>query len=323
MSELVSFLRQVDIFSLLTVKEIENIIGSLHTIEYGKGEIIFNEGEKGNTLFIVKSGMVEASVQIAGGMKRKIADFRPGDFFGEMSIFEHAPRSAACYTVEKSSLITLPGDEFNTLINKNPFTAIKIMYSMLHITTQRLREKSEFLTEMVLWGEEARKRAITDQLTGVFNRRFLEDALKEYYLSSKKHRKPLSLIMADLDHFRTINDHYSPEMGDKVLIWIVKALKKCLREDDIIARYGGDEFSVILSETRSDAARIIAENIRYEVAKLKSLKKISLPKSKVTISLGIASYPENAEDLKTLKNKADQALYRAKNEGRNRVISEI
>lgn len=318
MSNTVEFLKQVKIFSLLAVQDIESIINHLNYIDVEEGELLFNEGDDGNTLFIVESGKIAGFVLLPNGIRREIAEFAPGDFLGEMSIFENAPRSATCYAKEKTRLLSLLGGDFFEFIDNSPSIAMKIMYRMLNITTRRLREKSEFLADMVVWGEEARKRAITDELTGVYNRRFLDESLQNHFRIAIK--KKISLVMADLDNFRRINEHYSHKAGDRVLVGIIPVFKEYLRKKDILARYGGDEFNVIMPETDLEEAKGIAEKICAEVAGLDLLKGFEESGVKVTISLGIASYPESADSLPALRSGADRALYEAKSGGRNRVV---
>ena len=307
-------------FSLLTVEEIMRIIDLMRYIDIDEEKILFNEGDDGNELFIVKSGRIASFVRLPNGNRREIAEFKTGDFFGEMSIFENAPRSATCYAREKSILFSLRERDFFELILYNPDIATKIMYRMLNIATERLQEKSEFLSDMFQWGEEARRRAITDELTGIYNRRYLDDALDEYFEKAKNSNKSMSIMMIDIDHFREINEIYSHEQVDQAIIAVVSTFKKHLREKDIFARYGGDEFTVILPETSLEDAKLIANKICRDVAALNLVEVFNGDKQQVTISLGIASYPESTEDLETLCNIADQSLYKAKEEGKNRVV---
>ena len=320
MENTVNFIQQVDIFSLLSVEEINQIIDCLRFLDLDKDEILFREGDEGNKLFIVKSGRVASYVQLPHGNKREIAEFTSGDFLGEMSIFENAPRSATCYAKEKSLLLSLYERDFFELILYYPGIAIKIMYRMLNITTERLLEKSKFHSDMVQWGEEAQKRAISDELTGIYNRRFLDNALEEYFEKAKSSDKSLSMIMVDIDNFKKISEYYTHEHVNQVILEVVAIFKKHLRKKDIFARYGGDEFTVLLPDTELKDAMIIAEDICRDVAELNISKILNNEITQVTISQGIASYPENANDLETLCNLADRSLYKAKVEGKNRVI---
>lgn len=316
----IDFLRKINLFLSLSGQEFDHIVRRFHPVEVEAGQTLFKEGDRGNELFIVKSGKVAISVRLRNGLEQEIVEFCSGEFFGEMSIFEKAPRSATCYTKEKSSLLTLYARDFFQLMKHHPNAAIKIMYGMLNTTTQRLRDTDEFLSDMVLWGERARKRAITDELTGVYNRRFLDDALEDLFRTSKEKKKPLSFVMVDLDYFREINEAYGHQAGDRVIIEAVSVFRKHLRRNDIIARYGGDEFTFILPETAAEEARQIAENICREMKDLALLKEYGGSITQITTSQGIACFPEHARDPASLHALADQALYRAKKEGRNRVV---
>lgn len=320
MENSVGFLSQIEIFSLLSQNEISKISGLFKLYEIGEGETLFREGEEGNELFIVKSGVMASSIQLVGGGKREIAVFQPGNFFGEMSIFEKAPRSATCYSKEKSVLISLHEKDFYRIMEQHPDIANKIMYRMLNITTQRLRDTGEFLSDMVHWGEAARKRAITDELTGAYNRRFLDDALENHFDISKNNGTPLTMLMIDLDYFRNINDHYGNAVGDQTITEVVGVFNRILREKDILARFGGDEFTVLMPQTESETARVIAEQIRKDVESLDILKAHKGPISWITLSIGVAAYPEHAQTVNQLKEMVDQALYLAKEGGRNRVV---
>ena len=313
------FLQKVDVFSLLEPEEIKTLINSFHLIEVEEEKTLFKEGDEGNELYIVKSGKVAVSIRHSDGVEREIVELKEGDFFGEMSIFENAPRSATCHAKEKSVLLKMKEEDFFELIQSFPLAAIKIMYRMLNITTKRLRDSSGFLSNMVTWGEKARKRSITDELTGVYNRRFLDDALVDYFEAARNTDKPLTVVMTDLDYFRDINELYGDKTGDRTILAAVDVFKKVLRKDDIVARYGGDEFTFILPDTGHDEGLKLAERVRLKVSQLKILEKEKGPIRNVTTSQGLASFPENAEELTKLMEKADKALYRAKDKGRNRV----
>lgn len=320
MDNSLSFFHKVHVFSSLTDSEIKTIAKSLKLSSAKKGDIICRQGDEGKILYIVKEGKAAGAILLAGGEQKEIVEFSPGDFFGEMSIIENAPRSATCYVKESGFLYKLHKKDFFKIIESNPQIAIKIMYKMLNITTQRLRKTGSLVSDMVRWGNEASKRAITDELTGAYNRRFLENSLDDFVIDAKRSKKPLSLIMADLDYFREINEAYGNETGDKVILKAAEVFKSSLKEKDILARYGGDEFTILLPATGIKAAKEIAESIRVKMEKLDILKDYKGPVTRFSISQGISSYPETANDLKSLKKQADKALYAAKEAGRNRVM---
>jgi len=315
------FLHGIKVFSGLEPGEIDVLSGYLTSVKLKRGDILFREGEPGNDLYIIKSGAVSVGILLPDGSEHEIARFALGDFFGEMSIFDNAERSATCRALEKAVLYSLSKKAFSGLINERPSVAMKLMYEMLKVTTQRLRSTSELVTDMVQWGESASKRAVTDELTGAYNRRFLEDSLGGYVVEAGEKGRELSLAMVDLDHFRQINEAYGQGTGDKVIHDAAEVFKRLLRPRDILARYGGDEFVIVFPETDISDAEQVASSICHEVAGLGLLRDVQGPVTTVTASMGLATYPRHARDLDGLRQAADAALYRAKEAGRNRVCS--
>ena len=315
-----AFLERVRVFSLLSREDVERVTSHLSAVELAEGQTLFHEGEAGKELYILAEGKVAISISLPDGTGQQIAQFAPGDFFGEMSIFDNAPRSATCRALTRSVVFSLSKDAFSDIIAQHPRIALKLMYRMLNVTTQRLRDTSAFVSEMVLWGESARKRAITDELTGVYNRRFLEDSLGGYLSEAGEKGTQLSFVMADLDHFRQINEAYGPEKGDLAIRSAAGVFRSIVKERGVIARYGGDEFVIILPRMGPEEATSLMTRTCEEVSRLEIFKDLKGPITGVTSSMGVASYPEHATDLSSLRAAADAALYRAKEEGRNRVV---
>lgn len=162
--------------------------------------------------------------------------------------------------------------------------------------------------------EHSRRLANTDGLTGLHNHRHLQERLSQEIERAERYRRPLSVIMADLDHFKRFNDSYGHPRGDEVLIQVSKTLREVSRAADIVARYGGEEFTLILPETPASDAGVLAERARQCVEALG----IGGTGARVTLSLGIAAFRPGLtkEDL---IGAADAALYAAKRRGRNRV----
>jgi len=157
--------------------------------------------------------------------------------------------------------------------------------------------------------------SITDGLTGLYNHRHFHEQLEVEVNRAQRYDLNLSLIMIDLDHFKKFNDSYGHLEGDTLLRKIAQILKSSLRETDYVARYGGEEFAVILPETNKAGASFAAERVRKTISE-QTFGEVG---EKMTISLGVASYPDDACLRTDLIKKADEALYRAKKEGRNRT----
>lgn len=179
------------------------------------------------------------------------------------------------------------------------------------------------LERNVLYGqtEELKKLSITDPLTGLLNRRYFQERLEEEIARSQRHGRSLSLMMLDIDGFKTYNDTFGHPSGDRLLKLVSDAIMSSVRSMDIVARYGGDEFLVLLPETEPARAAHIAERIRMEVADV-ALAPGSTPARgivAVTVSIGIASYPRNGGTLEQVIEQVDRALYQAKAKGKNRT----
>jgi len=160
--------------------------------------------------------------------------------------------------------------------------------------------------------------SITDELTGIANRRHFEWRLAEEVERARRYQYPLSALMLDLDHFKRVNDTYGHQIGDIVLQQIAQRLKRVLRRTDFLARYGGEEFVVLAPQTPADRALILAERLRQVIAESPISVSPDL-QLRITISIGVAVFPEHAQNGNELVRAADEALYKAKQTGRNRV----
>ena len=314
-------LNEVGIFADLTATETKHVAEILHRRELSKEEVLFHEGDEGQELFIVESGRLGISVKAQDGSDLDITEFGPGDFFGEMSIFEQEPRSATCYTKSASVLLSLHETDLVALIERRPQLAMKIMHRMLTITRDRLDHTGSFLTEMVQWGEAARKRSITDELTGFYNRRYLDESLPSLVKKALDNANPICMCMLDLDHFRLINEEISHAVGDQVLERSVAVFREALKDTDIAIRYGGDEFVIIMPDTELRDAEVRAGAIRSGIESLDVLDGFDISIKNVTTSVGLACLPKHADDAPSLAAAADSALYGAKEGGRNRVTT--
>ncbi len=196
-------------------------------------------------------------------------------------------------------------------------TATLIPLGKREVILITLRDCAERIEEF----KKAVHQAITDGLTGVYNRVFFENYLLQQIETAKRYNKKLSIVMADLDRFKKINDHYGHQIGDVVLKKVAEVIRTSMRKSDITARYGGDEFVLILPETDKVGCKIIVERIKDLVKKKEIIIKYKGVEKKLrtTISMGIAEY-NNKETKIDLIQRADQALYDAKKKGKNSII---
>ena len=174
------------------------------------------------------------------------------------------------------------------------------------------------ITEHKLLEEELRRQAHVDYLTGVYNRRHCMERAEQELSRAHRYGKPLSMLMLDIDHFKLINDRYGHKVGDTVLKAVADLSHATLRDVDILGRLGGEEFAVLLPETDRPAALDAAERLRETIANARIPLAGSEPVS-FSVSIGVSSMGSAEDNIDVLLNRADKALYEAKDGGRNRV----
>jgi diguanylate cyclase (GGDEF)-like protein len=168
--------------------------------------------------------------------------------------------------------------------------------------------------------DQIRREVVTDPLTNLYNRRFFEKRAAEEISRSLRHQQPTTLLMLDVDHFKSINDTYGHQTGDKVLQAVANYLKESVRQSDICGRFGGEEFVLLLPNTPGRSAVYLADRLRRGFAEV-MFTGLGIPAHvSVTISGGVATCPRDATTLDQLLRRADQALYEAKRAGRNRIV---
>lgn len=174
-------------------------------------------------------------------------------------------------------------------------------------------------TYLIYWEKKYRKQALTDCVTSVYNRSYLEHSLRNEIEKAKERRTLLSIIMIDIDNFKAINDRFGHKSGDLVLEQVADLIQANIRDVDFVARYGGEEFIVALPEIGPDRALEIAERIRNTIEQSTFTGANPASVITVTVSCGLAAYPVTAKNLDELMQKADEFMYEAKRAGRNQV----
>ena len=206
---------------------------------------------------------------------------------------------------------------------------VESSYRQNEALQQRNRELVEMQAELYAMNQQLERMAITDSLTGCYNRRYLMQQLEHEIMTNIRYNIPFAIFLFDIDLFKSINDLYGHLVGDEVIKHTADTVRRCLRRTDIVARYGGEEFTVYLPHTNRVQALMLAERVRQAVSSSEVRTGVNGRTVQVTISMGVLAVEESNSDriddpkeyLRELFARVDAALYRAKNGGRNRIVA--
>jgi len=226
-----------------------------------------------------------------------------------------------------TAITAIQGGAYDYLVK--PFEDIALISSVARRAVEKIRltEENKSLIEKLKQKNEElehvnrilKELTIRDGLTGLYNHRYFQENLAMEILRSKRYARTFSLVFLDVDFFKRYNDTHGHLHGDAVLVALSKLLIAGLRKTDVAVRYGGEEFVLLLPETSKEYAFTVAGTLREKIAAHPFPGRETQPQEKVTVSMGIAAFPEDGSDGSTLLHHADKALYQAKNGGRNRV----
>ena len=312
------------LFGDLSELELNAVTAFLEPKKLSTGEVIFKEGEAGEEMYILISGSISAVVGHPDGSRHQMFEIKPGDFFGEMSVIANETRSATLTARTDCELLVFNGIDFYRIIYDHSIIGAKMLKAIRRVQNSWLEQTSKHLNELMRWGETARRRAVSDDVTNLYNRRFLEETASNRFAQGAVGPRNISLMMMDLDRFHEINNKYGPRVGDLVFIAVAEILRSSTRTEDICARLSGDEFAVLLPDAGAEEARIIAERICHTMASRIIQVPVGPDKPEkigisISTSVGIASAPVHTDNWQDLFLMADRALSRAKELGRNRV----
>jgi len=199
-------------------------------------------------------------------------------------------------------------------------------YLVVRGLAEQDKEKFHILAQQFISGvkgaflfKKVQELTIVDSLTQTFNRRYFMERFQEEISRCQRFKLKLSFVMADIDHFKEINDQYGHLVGDAILREVTGVLKENIREIDFMGRFGGEELSIVFTETDTEPARYACERIRKAIES--RIFHVYDEDLKVTLSLGLATFPSHAKEAETIIEKADEALYQAKEQGRNRTCT--
>ncbi len=305
-----SLLESIRLFRGVDPQTIADLLPGCGRIDVAEGDVLLLPERTNRCVYIVLSGRL--SVHLGSLNAPKIADLAAGSCAGEMSLIEDKDPSAYVVAVEDSHLMVISHHVLWQLVDRS-HTFSK---NLLVVLSERVRSDNEFIASSLGVLRQAELNAVTDALTGLGNRHWMNDMFGRELIRAGSSGMSLCLMMIDVDNFKSFNDRYGHLAGDRVLVAVSEALRDYLRPTDLIARFGGDEFAALLPGIKLDQARQTAERLRQHVAGI-APPSLSTP---ITISIGVsANGPQ--DDVASLVARADGAMYEAKERGRNCVAT--
>jgi diguanylate cyclase (GGDEF)-like protein len=321
MDEKLNLLRNVKLFAQLNEEERAIIASYCEFTHYKDGETIFEEGTVGDCLFIVQTGEARIVKRLEDGKVRDIARFIPGELFGELDLFEDIPRTATAIAETDTMLLTFPGPDqdqnFQEILDDYPYIFARVLHILIALIASRIRSTNKLLSEKTQWVDDLRKQILYDKLTGLYNRTFLTE---DFPLQLPKYGSKTTVLVLKPDTFKHINDTYGHTAGDKVLQLMADTVKSGIRPADIVIRYRGDEFVVILPDTETDKGVKIAESLKDKLDKINIKPFINNDDFMTTWSIGAATYPVHADDHEGIIKVTFETMLKKRESGGNGVL---
>jgi len=305
-----SFLPRLNLFRNVSPESIEVYLERSNVIGLKAGEILIEPEKENKHLYCLLSGRLQ--IHLDSVTKPPYTSLEPGECAGEMSVIDQKVPSAFVIASEESRLMMIDQETLWAMVN----VSHAIARNLLYILSGRVRNDNVFIVDGFEIQHRYEQYAMIDALTGLHNRRWMNEMFDREIKRCTMDNEMLCLGMLDVDHFKQFNDRYGHLAGDQVLSKLGITLRHYLRPNDMVARYGGEEFALLLPQTAVSEALMIAERLRKGVAELSLGTFNSAVLPRVTVSIGIAKI-QTGDTLEKLLDKADAALYQAKKNGRN------
>lgn len=299
-------IRQLRLFQNVAANNLQQLLNEFCACDLDSSEILLSPFNRNQHLYLLLEG--ELKVYLGSLDNQPVSTLRPGDCAGEISFIDNERPSAYVVATQPSRVLRLHRESLVSLFGQSP----ELMQNLLQLLCERVRQGNRLILD-------SEQNANIDILTGCFNRRWLEHVYERESTRCAFNGQPLCMLMLDVDHFKAYNDHHGHLAGDYALCLVAHTLRNQLRPKDSMVRYGGEEFVILLPELDADDARTIGERLRQSLEQVGSFYSPVGVLPGVTISIGMAQMQER-DGLETLIARADAALYKAKQQGRNRLF---
>jgi diguanylate cyclase (GGDEF)-like protein len=290
---------------------VSSALAASSTRELRAGDVLLRAGQPNRTLFIVLDGSLD--IHLSGGDNPPHTTLGPGECVGELSIIDSRPVTADVVANEPTVVLEIDRDQLWSMIDVSP----ELARNLLEILAGRVRHDDLVIAETARLQRHFERAATVDGLTGLRNRRWLDEAFTRQLTRTLRAQRPVSLLLIDVDDFHRVNEEHGHLVGDAVLCRVSQLLSGHLRPQDLLARYGGDEFALLLPGTDTEEAVHVGDRLCASINHA-SADPGHEPLPPTTVSIGVAT-ARLSDSLSALLSLADAALYRAKHAGRNRL----
>ena len=307
-----SLLAGLDLFRGVRPEDVQDLLQKCNRRDVQTGELLLSPGSRNENVFVVLSGSL--NVHVGSPEAPILVTMEAGSCAGEMSIIEDRDPSAYVVAAEPTHLLVIHQTILWDMVNASH----EFSKNLLVVLSERVRSHNHFIAASFGNMQKFERNATTDALTGLGNRHAMEETFPREVARCLQGNQPVSMIMIDVDRFKSFNDKFGHVAGDRALSAVAHVLTKHFRPRDHLVRFGGDEFAVLLPGIAEAEALSVAERVREAVSGTTRGSTDSLITMPVEISVGIAQLTENGT-FESLLRAADEALYRAKRAGRNTV----
>ena len=307
-----SLLDSLDLFKGVNPDDVHEMLQRCDRRDLAAGELLLSPGAKNEHVFVVLSGSL--NIHVGAPETPVLATMAPGACVGEMSIIEDRDPSAYVIGAEDTHLLTIHQSILWSMVDASHDFA----KNLLVVLSERVRSHNKVIADNYGELRKFERHATTDALTSLANRHAMEETFPLEIARCVEKDRPVTMMMIDVDNFKQFNDMFGHVAGDRALSAVSKVLLAQFRPRDLLVRYGGDEFAVLLPDVTTEQAIEIAERARQAVSGTTGDGSDSLIQIPIKISIGVADLQPHGT-LESLTRDADKALYRAKNAGRDTV----